>query len=279
MNTSTENHLSKKLSVAEFVAATDVKYPLQAITDLSLKDAVYLMVFIRSAKSINRQGHIGPITYVPPLAPYDYDKCMGWRYLSDRKLLTLSPSSEASVLTIVDDYVECFNYIEAKWKLHLVNFESTLLELNASIENSTWPPRWRYEVKAVWLDIALLECCEFLTYLANDRQFEIEITEDITSNILFLLRHYSVSHCFSIMRDGARTASDYVVQEKLCQQDAGQNILKYALQQCNNEKQFTAESRPYMLPQSQLSYVFHYDFLKIGAAGFSDIPHGLLTDC
>jgi len=201
---------------------------------------------------------------------------MGWHYLSDRKLLTLSPHSEASAFLIVDDYVETVDLMEATWKLHLVDFELTLLAINASIENATcWPPRWRHDVKAVWLDIALLECYEFLTYLANERYFDIKITDDITNNLLFLLHTHSVSHCFSLMQDGARTASDDVVQEKLRKRDAGQAIIKYALQRSNNQQPLIAESRPYMLPQSQVSYVFHYDFLKIGAAGFSDIPHGI----
>jgi hypothetical protein len=78
------------------------------------------------------------------------------------------------------------------------------------------------------------------------------------------------------MQNAAREASDLIILNKIDKRDAGNNIIKYCLQAINYHNEYMAQSRPYLLPQTQLSYVFHYEFLKIGDAGFSDIPRSII---
>ena len=273
MNTNDKNRSQVKITPALLLAAQDKKHPLQSLKDLSLKDAVYLITLIRSAVIVTKENHIGPFTRVPTLVPYDIDIFLD--HLIERKLITLSIQTKESAFTVVKDDVIDLDYLAAKWMIYLENFESTLLELNNLIVNSNWLPSWKHDVKAVWLEIAILECSEYLTYLTNERKFELDITDDITNNILTLLRSYSVSHCFTIMQNAAREASDRIMLNKLDKSEAGNNIVKYCLHAINYQNEYRAKSRPYGLPQSQLSYVFHYEFLKIGSAGFSDIPRSI----
>jgi hypothetical protein len=167
-----------KVTPALYLAAQDKKLPLQLITDLSLKDAVYLITLIRSAEIVGRDGHVGSIIDVPTLAPDHLESFL--YYLVQRKLIKTSIQTEVSAFNVLDGEVIELDYQAAKWKIYLDNFESTLLELNNVIENSNWPPFWRHDVKAVWLEIAILECSDFLIYLAYKREFEIAITDEIT---------------------------------------------------------------------------------------------------
>lgn len=263
-----QNALSEKDIISQVLITLDVNYPLQSIADLSLKDALYLKTLIRSSITISREGHVGPIAPVPPLAPHDSGIVLN--HLIDRGLITVSPSTETSAFTVVNNEVQDMDFMRAKWKVHLENFEVTLLQLNNS-----WPAKWHHEVKAVWLEIAMLECAEFLEYLANERQFDLEITDELKNNFLTLLRHYSVTQCFSMMRDAAREVSDHVVKETLSRSEAGNHILQFCFQAMKNPCAFKEDSRPYTIPQSQLSYVFHYEFVKIEEAGFTAIPHDI----
>jgi len=219
------------------------------------------------------EGHIGPFTHVPPLSPHD--KSIIFNHLVERELITLSAKSDDSAFIVIDNIFQNFDLMAATWNVHLENVEETLIQLNQIIQNATWPPAWRHQIKAVWLEIALLECSEFLKFLADERKFGLNMTDELKNNFLTLLRQYSVSQCFSMMRDAAREVSDNVVKETLTKNDAGNHIIQYCFQAMKKPYVNTEETRPYTIPQSQLSYVFHYEFLNTGETGFSAVPHGI----
>jgi len=262
--------------VSEFLHAEDGAYTLQTIADLSLKDALYVIALIRSSTTISNYGHVGPITRIPPLAPaYRSDsEVLFIYYLFDKELLTFSTDTDASAFTVANDEIKAFDVKAVKWKVLLENFEDTLLQLNEIIVSSTWPLRWRHDVKAVWLEIAISECVEYLQYLADERAFRIEVTDDLQNHFLTLLRDHSVSQCFGLIREAVREVSDNLVKNTIARVDAGKTIMKYCFQ-CRKKLVYQEASRPYTIPQSQLSYVFHYEFLKIGEAGFTAVAHDL----
>ena len=66
----------------------------------------------------------------------------------------------------MNNEIQNFNLKTVKWKIHLENFEETVLQLNEIIASSNWPSKWQYDVKTVWLEISVLEC---IGYLANER--------------------------------------------------------------------------------------------------------------
>jgi hypothetical protein len=139
--------------ISQFLNLQDVKHPLQSITDLSLKDALYLISLIRSSAIIYNEGHVGPIASVPPLAPNcgPDNEVTSLNYLLERNLITLSTYSLSSVYTFDNNKIEGFDYNDTKWKVHIENFEGTLLQLNEIIANSSWPLKWRYDIKSIWL--------------------------------------------------------------------------------------------------------------------------------
>ncbi|MGZ3747935.1 MAG: hypothetical protein ACXVCD_11405 [Pseudobdellovibrionaceae bacterium] len=260
--------------VSKFLHAEDDAYTLQAIADLSLKEALYVIALIRSSATISSHGHVGPIARVPPLAPAcrSGNEVIVIKYLAEKPLVTFGIDTDASAFTVVNDEITAFDVKAVKWKVLLENFEVSLFQLNEIIVRSTWPLRWRHDVKAVWLEIAILECIEYLQYLANERAFRIEVTDDLQNHFLTLLRDHSVSQCFGLIREAVREVSDKVVKNTITRVDAGKTIMKYCFQR-RKKLVYQEASRPYTIPQSQLSYVFHYEFLKIGEAGFTAVPH------
>jgi hypothetical protein len=276
-----QNTLSKEVLISQARIDLDVKYALQSITDLSLKEALYLLTLSRSAMTISSEGYVGPISYIPSLTPSG-DRIVV-HHLMKKQLISLSPDTEDSTFIVVDNAaqdsgfnaIQNFDVMAAKWKIHVD--EETLLRLKNNMQSAAWPKKWHREVKAIWLEIAVLECAEFLIYLAEERKFDVEITDKLKDTFLALLRHYSVSQCFSVMRHAVREVSDCIIKETISRDEASDFILEFCRQAMKKTYAYPQEARPYIIPQSQLSYVFHFEFLKIGEAGFTTVPHGINT--
>ncbi|MGZ4996279.1 MAG: hypothetical protein ACXV8P_03565 [Methylobacter sp.] len=275
------NALAKQALLSQVRIALDSKQALQSITDLSLKDVLYVITLIRCSVTVSSAGWVGPTAYIPPLAPHD-DKLVV-QYLLERELITLSPETEDAAFIVRDDAIQDahFNAIEdldfmvVKWKIHLEHFDEALAQLNASLQNGAWLKKWGSEVQALWREIAVFECVEFLQHLAEERKFAVEMTDELKDTLRTLLRQYSVSQCFSVIQDVVRNVSDSIVKETLPRTEAGRHILQLCAQASTQKSTCAGMPRPYILRQSQLSHVLHYDFLKIGPAGFTAIPHNL----
>lgn len=256
--------------ISQFLIAKDIKHPLQTINDMSLKDALYLISLIRSSTTISSEACIGPFSSVPPIFPDirpDNDG-IGVNHLFDRNLITLSQYA----FSTGNNEVKELSFNDTKWKVHIENFEESLLQLNEIIANEAWPAKWRFDFKQLWLEIAILECIEYLEYLANERNLNIEITDNIKNRFMILLRNNSVSQCFSLMHDAVCEASDNFFRKIISIDDIGNNFIQCIFKNTNKTCWSKEESRPPNIPQSQLSIVFHYEFLKIGEAGFTAIP-------
>ncbi len=259
--------------ISQFLKAKDIIHPLQTINDMSFKDALYLISLIRSSTTLSNEAYIGPFTSVPPIFPdiRQNNDGVGVNHLIDRDLITLSKYA----FTDENYEVKALYFNDTKWKVHIEDFQETLLQLNEIIASEIWPIKWRYNIKGMWLEIAILECREYLEHLANERSLNIDITDNLQNIFLTLLRNNSVSQCFSLMHDAVCEASDNFFRNIISIDDIGNNFIKCIFKNMNKTHWSKKENRPVNIPQSQLSYVFHYEFLKIGEAGFTDIPHDM----
>jgi hypothetical protein len=276
-----ENALAKQALLSQARMVLGAKQAVQAITDLSLKDVVYLITLIRCSVTVSSAGWVGPVAYIPPLAPHD-DKLVV-QHLLERELISLSPETEDAAFIVRDEAlqdahfnaIEDLDFMAVKWTIHLEYFEEALAQLNASLHNGLWLNQWGHEVQALWRDIAAFECVEFLQYFAEERKFAVEMTDELKDILLTLLQQYSVSQCFSVIQDGVRDVSDSIIKETLPRTEAGRQLLQRCAQASTQKSPYTGMPRPYLLRQSRLSHVLHYDFLKIGPAGFTATPHNL----
>jgi hypothetical protein len=275
------NALAKQALLSRARRVLGSQQALQSVTDLSLKDVLYVITLIRSSVTVSNEGWVGPVTYIPPLAPHD-DKLIV-QHLLERELISLSPETEDAAFIVRDEALQDahFNAIEdldvmaVKWTLHLEHFDEALAQLNASLHNGAWLTKWGHEVQALWQEIAVLECVEFLQHLAEERKFAVEMTDELKDTLRTLLQQYSVSQCFSMIQEGVRDVSDGIVKQTLSRTEAGRHLLQLCAQASTQTSPYAGMPRPYGLRQSRLSHVLHYDFLKIGPAGFTAIPHNL----
>jgi transposase-like protein/uncharacterized protein YihD (DUF1040 family) len=275
------NALAKQALLSQARRVLDSQQAVQSIDDLSLKDVLYLITLIRCSVTVSSAGWVGPVTYIPPLAPHD-DKLVV-QHLLERELISLSPETEDAAFIVRDEAlqdahfnaIEDLDYMAVKWTIHLEHFDEALAQLNASLHNGAWLDQWGHEVQALWRDIAVLECVEFLQHLAEERKFAVEMTDELKDILLTLLQQYSVSQCFAVIQDGVRDVSDSIVKETLPRTEAGRHLVQRCAQTSTKKSPYAGMPRPYVLRQSQLSHVLHYDFLKIGPAGFTAIPHNL----
>jgi len=273
--------LSKQALLSQARMVLDTEQAVQSVTDLSLKDVLYLITLIRCSVTVSSAGWVGPVASIPPLAPHD-DKLIV-QHLLERELISLSPETEDAAFIVRDEALQDahFNAIEdldfmvARWTIHLEHFDEALAQLNSSLHNGMWLTQWGSEVQALWRDIAVFECVEFLQHLAEERKFAVEMTDELKDILLTLLQQYSVSQCFAVMQDGVRDVSDSIIKETLPRTEAGRHLLQLCAQASAQKSPYAGMPRPYLLRQSRLSHVLHYDFLKIGPAGFTAIPHNL----
>lgn len=259
--------------ISQFLKAKNINYPLQTMDDLSLRDALYLITLIRSSTVISSEACVGPFSSVPPLFPdmRPHNDGIGINHLVDRKLITLSQYAfigENRELNGIDVH-------DTKWKVHIEDFEEAVLQIYEYIANKPWPVKWLYDIKGVWLEIAMLECRQYLEYLVHERGFAIEITDAIQNLFLTLLRNNSVSQCFSLTHEAVCEACDHFFRKMISIEDIGDHFIQCLFNNANKTHRSNEGSRPIDMPQSQLSYVFHYEFLKINEAGFTAIPHDM----
>jgi hypothetical protein len=224
--------LAKQALLSQARMVLDTEQAVQSVTDLSLKDVLYLITLIRSSVTVSSAGCVGPTAYIPPLAPHD-DKLIV-QHLLERELISLSPDTEDAAFIVRDEAlqdahfnaIEDLDFMAARWTIHLEHFDEALAQLNSSLHNGVWLNKWGREVKALWRDIAVFECVEFLQYLAEERKFAVEMTDELKDTLRTLLQQYSVSQCFSVMQDGVRDVSDSIVKETLPRTEAGYHLLQ-----------------------------------------------------
>lgn len=270
-----ENYFSKKDVIEKYLAKDKYNYFLKKVEDLTLKDALYLICLIQTAENISfkEPSYVGPTSKVQKLAPYA--NTIVYRHLIKQNLISISPNSEETAFVIKNNSIDGFNFMHIKWRIHLENFEVELIKLKGRIEISDWPLNWTGDIKEVWFEISTFECIEYIQFVANERNFSIEITDNLLDVVLSLLRSYSVSQCFSLITKIAKETSDSLVRNITNEYDAGDYFIRALLQRNIKHKNHKKIKRPCHFTMSQLSYFFHYEVLKIGNAGFTSLPHGI----
>jgi len=268
-----ENYFSRKEVIAKYLAENTNNFTLQSVEVLSLKDVLYLISLVESSEEISFKNHYaGPVAKVPKLAPYTNG--VVFEYLYKQKLISISPFTEEEAFVIENNEVKDFKFMRLKWKIHLDDFESALTKLKTLIRKSEWPISWTNDVKSIWFEISILECSEYFEALVIERNFGVEITDNLSDFLLSLLRNYSVSQCFAFMDHVAKETSDILVKNITNQYDVGEYFIQNLLKSAINLDEYGEARMPYHFTMSQLSYIFYYEVLQIGNAGYTSLPYG-----
>jgi len=265
------NYRSKQDIISQYFAEHNVSQSQKKISDLTLKDTLYLSTLLSTFKPFSSHCDIKPENKLSPVSVNELDNITS--YLFDRKLISISPYTDLSAFTIKNSEINDINLMKIKWKVNLENVESTVLQLNKLIKNSAWPGKWHYDVKSVWLETSALECVEYLRSLSLARDFDVNVTDELQKKILNVLQYFSVSQCFFLLLSAAQETSDHIVCKLIHLENAGDDFIHNFFRGIKNQSQISTEA--YDLPMSPLSHKLHNEFLKIGMAGFTDIPRHL----
>lgn len=262
---------SNKEIVSRFILSVESHLSMKSIEDLCLKDVLYLVTLLHCVNSSTTDGHVGPL-----LASHisEFEALTIVNHLVENHLINISVFSDISAFQVENNRVTEFDTFGITWKILLENFEHSVFQVNELIKHSTWPTRWHSDIKSLWLELAVLECCNYLLNLADERGFQIEITKGLEHKLLNFLHFHPISKCFHVFEEAAREASDTVIKNATHKDDAGEFMIMNILQQLEMQANpLNEKNRPSNCLNSQLSHIFHHNFLKVGDASFLIVPY------
>lgn len=142
-------------------------------------------------------------------------------------------------------------------------------QLEAIIKDYDHPSSWYDDILDIWRLIAKYECIEYLRYLADERDFNIEKIGDKTHSIFEnLLEDYSIGQIFNITWQAVRDTTDYIVKERISRSH-GKNMFIGRIQQKADKAraegwEIRNSRRDFNCPQTVLSLVFFNTFMGLG---------------
>lgn len=133
------------------------------------------------------------------------------------------------------------------------------------------------EAFAMWKEIALSECLEYLMYKMKEFRFAFTPGEKTLSLMKLLLEDFSVSQIYCIIYKGINDACRQKQSRQITDRHAANTAIAYCRYYADRIKQdgWTVGSyrRISELPQGVLSSYFFYSVLKIGNRGFDSKPN------
>jgi hypothetical protein len=132
---------------------------------------------------------------------------------------------------------------------------------------------------AIWKEIALAECLQYLLYQVNKVKLSFAVGEKTNALFEDLLENFSVSQIYGIIYKGVTSATRYYQENNITKQHAGNSIIgacqRYAESALVNKWELSKYHRIPDLPQSMISEFFFNRVLKIGDEGFYTVPRKL----
>lgn len=261
-------------------------WPSPTARDLGLREAVALLALARTCPFDESSGtvHVGPDhaglearQHAP--APFAPQGQLGGELLHELReagLLAISELSGAE--TFEFEGAEISGYYPNKvWWATLADPHQLLNDIEqTAYEPFSWPPHWASAVKGLWFDIALAECKEYYRHCAAERGLPESGATSTDAMLRNLLRDYSVSQCYRIIWAAARDTSDFLLRRKCTRSHAANYMIgvcqRWADRARADNWYVQRYKRILSLPRSSISHVLFDVFLKIGEAGFNDVP-------
>lgn len=251
---------------------------------LSFEEAVFLLAFIR-LYAAEDYSFARPVSSARDrLAPTDNYCRLIVETLFKRKLILVDPGSP--VEAFCGEQAERFYIYEVMWKLPYGILSEDprdfAIELEAYIRLNLWPERWHDESICLWRNVALSECLQYLNFSLQEHGFNFSPGDKTISVLNNLLNDYSTSQIFNIIWRSVKDAAAYYVREHVPRIQAA-NFAIGAMQRFGDKAKaegwiIRPYSRPWLIPQTEVSFVLYNTALKIGDLGFMHVPDvSLLT--
>ena len=248
---------------------------LREPTEISLKDAIYILSLVRHSLSDDLKTvspfHLGRVLLAPS---YEFQNEIT-QHLYSKELIYISEKSDVNAFIFNDELTEAdsyypkmviWNFLPGNTNEDKRNFISQLEEL---VSVGPWPDTWGDSKDILWKHIAKMECFEYFKHLIKQRNFEIKAFGDKTHTVFEnILRNFSIGQTFNLSWQTVRDTTDYIVKEGLPKYKAN-NMFIGALQR--KADKYLAEGwnlkhsrRDYECSQSVVSSTFFNLFLGLG---------------
>lgn len=192
-------------------------------------------------------------------------------------IIAVSPKSSLEAFpTDSKDFPNTFYTYKVTYFLNLV-FPPNKQDLFTAILNpSYYSADYAEEACALWKEIAVAECIEYLKYQLDEANFEFTPGEKTYKTFDIILNDFSVSQIYGIIWRAVADASKLYLQRGISKKHAANSVIgaceRYAERAKINGWDLTQYNRIKDIPQSTLSLFYFNRVLEIGDMGFRVPP-------
>lgn len=192
-------------------------------------------------------------------------------------VLTVSPSSPVESFDVSnEDFPNVFYTYKVTYNLNLLfspNKQDTFTEI---LKPSYYSSDYAEEAYALWKEIAISECIEYLQFQLNKVGFDFSAGEKTYKTFDIILDDFSVSQIYGIIWKAIADASKLYLEKGISKRHAANTVIgaceRYAERAKLNGWDLTQYNRIKDIPQSVLSIFFFNRVLGIGEKGFRTPP-------
>lgn len=252
------------------------------VTDLSLKDAFYLVGLCRLARGDDTHLISRVSSFSTSLAPSEQMSLNILQFLYKSQLIDVSLSSPmGSIHFDASNKPECVNWRSVEWCLNLSKGATENIEQIKNIEDvirkkELWPPTWEEELEDIWKELALHQCLKYLQVHVEDHGFEFRAGEKTRSVIKTLLEDFSILQSYYFIWVAAHQAASYYLRKNTSRRQAANMIVgdiqrraERALVESWKVKEYSKDTR---CGESVLTPLFSNVLTNLGDSFFERIP-------
>ena len=245
-----------------------------SLKDISLDEAVAFLALSRCC-SIDSEFICGPLAESSvPYAPTTALTNELLNLLRHKGLITVSEQSAKGTVDFDGELIS-YDMQNVKWAVPSECAHVLIEEIERAGLSGLWPEHWYNQAQPFWQNLALSECRQFYDYCAKARGLHAQGDLAVNAMLTNLLRDFSVGQVYRSIWNGATSASDFLVRNKVNRAHAA-NFMVGATQRWADRAraegwQVIAFKRNFDLPRSMISYVLFDVILKIGDRGFTEV--------
>lgn len=242
------------------------------LDELNFREKIYVAIVCSKLLKEDMYHFIPFCEYEGKLTPdinMDYDI---FRELFKKKVLRVSPISSISAFKDYEEFPNVFYIDKVTFYLN-IEYQSSKSETFEKVLNVNYTFKKNFdEIINLWREIGVAECKEYLLYVLNKVGFDFSPGEKTQKVFEMLLNDFSVSQIFGIIKRQVDSVSSLFLEKGLNRKHAANMVIgnceRFAERAKSEGWSLTQYNRPYELQQSDLSFFFFYNVLKIGDKGF-----------
>jgi len=239
---------------------------------LEFKDLLHLAVLIDAAKKVD-STIVYEVSRTPDITSgLDNDI---FKPLIDKGLIYYHKNFNPKAFLLENNKLKNINNFKVNWGINFPTDFHCISELKKFYQDLSLLELWSSDIKIQWTLFALMECLEFYEFTAHQCSFEIEITIEWSDLITKILKDFSTSQCFRLIKDSCKSSHLDEVESKNQLGELSLTKLEEVARDyiCNPDIVLSGVHRPKQLPRTRASIVLFNHFLRFNDDdAFYEIP-------